>query len=215
MRRTSYDPHARVASFRALCLFVAVLAWSAVACKQSAESGDHASATTTTRGPSQTPLADAAADVQEQSVVPYAHAELGALQVNSINARPVDWFDVLQNGKRAFTDNPPLLNSSIELPPGAYVVDVNRTQRQVTIERGKKSILWTGDLVVKGEPSHAFWYPMQGGERKLSSNPSLFNSPRALFPGTYKVFVYVSVTTGDEMLEDAEVKAAKKTELEK
>ena len=153
--------------------------------------------------------------MQEQSVVPYPHAELGALQVNSINADPVDWFDVLQNGKRAFAGNPRLLNSSIELPPGIYVVDVNRTQRQVTIERGKKLTLWTGDLVVNGQPSHAFWYPMQGGERKLSSNPSLLNSPRAFFPGTYKVFVYVSVTTGDELLGDAEVKAGKKAELKK
>lgn len=212
MSSTFYFSRPRAERFRAVCLLIAVLAWNGVACKQSSESS--AADTTTPERAAQAPLVDPG-DIQEQSVVPYESAEVGAVEVKSINAQPVDWFDVLQNGKRAFAGNPPLLNSSIELPPGAYIVDVNRTQRQVTIQAGGKTILWTGDLVVNGEPHHAFWYPMQGNERKLSSNPSLFSSARALFPGTYTVFVYVSVTSGDELLGEAEVKAGKKTELKR
>src|SRR5262245_22772909 len=90
--------------------------------------------------------------LKEDSVVAYESKTHGALQVRSLNAKPVDWFDVLQNGKRAFSGNPRLLNGTLELAPGAYVVDVNRTQRKVIIEAGKKAILWTGELVVEGQP---------------------------------------------------------------
>ena len=180
-----------------------------VACRQP-ESVENV---TTTSPPST--AGEAPKEVAERSVVPYDRADVGGLEVKSIDASPVDWFDVRQNGKRAFDGNPRLLNTSIELAPGEYDVDVNRTQRKVAIEAGKKTILWTGNLVVEGEPSHAFWYPMQGNERKLSSNPSLLNSSRALFPGTYTVYVYVSVTTGDELLGDAEVKPGQKTALTK
>jgi hypothetical protein len=148
-------------------------------------------------------------------IVPYESETLGAVEVKSVDASPVDWFDVLQNGKRAFEGNPKLLNTALELSPGTYVVDVNRTQREVTLEAGKKTILWTGDLVVEGEPSHAYWYPMQGGERRLSSNPALLNRPRALFPGSYTVYVHVSVTTGDQLLGEAVVKAGEKTVVKK
>ncbi len=150
---------------------------------------------------------------KEESVVAYDSKTHGALQVKSVGDKPVDWFDVLQNGKRAIDGNPRLLNSTVELPPGTYVVDVNRTQRKVTIEAGKKTILLTGELVVEGQPAGAYWYPMQAKERKLAANPPILNSPRALFAGTYTVFVHVSVTERDKNLGPAEVKPGKKTVL--
>lgn len=150
---------------------------------------------------------------KEESVVAYDSKTHGALEVKSVGAKPVDWFDVLQNGKRAFAGNPRLLNNTLELAPGAYVVDVNRTQRKVTIDAGKKTILWTGDLVVEGQPPSDYWYPMQGKERRLASNPPLLNRARALFPGTYTVFVHVSVGMDDKNLGQAEVKAGGKTVL--
>ncbi len=194
-----------------VCL-LAVLAWS---CRES-----RTTITTTAQPPSQAPAASTATEaapkeVVEQSVVRHDRADVGALEVKALDPKSGDWFDVLRDGKRAFSGNPRLLNSTIELPPGDYVVDVNKTQRPITLEAGKKIVLWTGELEVAGEPSHAFWYPMQGSERKLSSNPPLFNRSRALFPGTYTVFVYVSVTTGDERLGDAEVRPAQKTVLRK
>jgi hypothetical protein len=154
-----------------------------------------------------------AAAPQEESVVAYASKTHGALQVKSVGAEPVDWFDVLRDGKRAFDGNPKLLNATLELAPGAYVVDVNRTRRKVTIEAGKKVVLATGELVVEGQPASAYWYPVQGKERKLASNPPILNRARALFPGTYTVFVHVSVTVNDKNLGAAEVKAGRKTVL--
>lgn len=93
-------------------------------------------------------------------------------------------------------------------------MDVNRTQRSVTVEAGHKTILWTGDLVVRGEPETAYWYPVQGEERTLSANPPLLNKARALFPGTYTVFVHTSVTVPDHDLGAAEVEAGTTTVLE-
>ena len=195
------------------CFLVAVLVWNVVGCRESRNSVDGAAVTTTTYGETASPAA--AADVQEHSVVPYERTDVGALEVRTVGSDPAEWFDVLQNGKRAIQGNPPLLNSSIELPPGTYVVDVNRTQRPVTIEGGRKSILWTGDLVVQGEPSHAYWYPVQGDRRMVTSNPPLFNRSVALFPGTYTVFAFVTVDRGNERLGEAEVRAGRTTELQK
>lgn len=190
----------------AVTLLVGVLA-----CRRA--EGPDASGGTVTNGSAPAAGESTATAPGEDTVVAYGDAARGALEVKSISAEPVDWYDVLRDGKRAFDGNPKLLNTTLELAPGTYVVDVNRTQREVTIEPGKKAILWTGELVVEGEPSHAYWYPMQGNERRLSSHPALLNSARALFPGTYTVFVYESITTGDERLGDAEVKAGQKTVL--
>src|SRR5439155_1260197 len=75
---------------------------------------------------------------KEESTVAHDSKTRGALQVKSVGARPSDWFDVLQNGKRAIPGNPTLLNGTVELAPGTYIVEVNRTQRKVTIAVGKK-----------------------------------------------------------------------------
>ena len=102
----------------------------------------------------------------------------------------------------------------VPLPPGTYVVDVNRTQRTVTVEAGRKVVLRTGDLVVRGQPESAYWYPLQGQVRTLSANPPLLNRARALLPGTYTVFVHTSVTVPDRDLGAAEVVAGRTTALE-
>jgi hypothetical protein len=77
-------------------------------------------------------------------VVPYDSETRGALQVKGVRAESSGWFDVLRDGKGILAAAQPLLNSTVELAPATYVVDVNRTQRKVTIEAGKKTILLTG-----------------------------------------------------------------------
>ena len=123
------------------------------------------------------------------------------MEVKSVGEKTSDWFDVLQNGKRAFGGNPPLLNKTIELAPGAYVVRVNRTERKVTIEAGKKTVLLTGELVVEAKKGTPGWYtPYQGEEAKVTAAPPLLNSPLALFPGKYTVFYRAGGAGNEESL---------------
>jgi hypothetical protein len=157
---------------------------------------------------------EASEPVEAERVVAYDSETHGAVQVNGVSANPVDYFDVLRDGERAFAGNPRLLNNAVEVPPGTYAVDVNRSQRTVTVAAGGKVVLWTGDLVVRGEPSSAYWYPMQGEERMVTANPALLGKARALFPGTYAVFVHTSVTVPDHDLGVAEVVAGRTTVLE-
>jgi hypothetical protein len=55
---------------------------------------------------------------------------------------------------------------------------------------------------------------MQGEERMVTANPALLGKARALFPGTYAVFVHTSVTVPDHDLGAAEVVAGRTTVLE-
>ena len=148
---------------------------------------------------------------KEQSVVDYDSKTYGAVQVKSASEKPGDSFNVRQDGKRDFMGPPELLNSTLELAPGTYVIDVNRTQRKVTIEAGKKTILLTGDLVVESKREGTFWVPKQGKETRLASNPPVVNSRVALFPGTYTVYINVGAGVDIKSLGAAEVKAGKKT----
>jgi hypothetical protein len=147
---------------------------------------------------------------KEQSVVDYDSKTHGAVQVKSVGDKPGDWFTVLRDGKRAFKGNPPRLNNTLELAPGAYVVEVNRTQRKVDIEAGKKRILWTGELIVESNRKGNSWIPKQGKETKLAANPPVVNSSVALFAGTYTVYLNLGVG-GLKNLGEAEVKPGKKT----
>jgi hypothetical protein len=155
-----------------------------------------------------------AESLKDESVVAYDSKTKGALQVNVDQKDPVDSFDVLQDGKRIGNGNPKILNGTVELAPGVYVVDVNRTQRKVTIEAGKKTILWTGELVVEGKPSTMAWYAMKGKVKLTSTGVEpLLNRASPLFPGTYTVFVDTSLTGQDKSLGEAQVKAGRKTVL--
>jgi hypothetical protein len=157
---------------------------------------------------------DKADPPKEVSSVPHDSKTHGAVQVRSVNPRPVDWFIVLKGDKQVDLGNPPLLDSTVELAPGKYTVEVNKTRREVTIEAGKKTVVWTGELVVEGKG--ASWYtPYQGKDKKLVSNPPVLNRPTPLFAGTYTVTVEVSTAKGPEekKLGDAEVKPGKKTVL--
>src|SRR5262245_65703794 len=78
---------------------------------------------------------------KEESVAAYDSKTRGALQVKTVSERTSEWFVVEQNGKAAYPAAPPLLNGTLELAPGEYLVSVNRTQRKVTIEAGKKTTL--------------------------------------------------------------------------
>jgi hypothetical protein len=151
---------------------------------------------------------------KEQTVEAYDSRTKGAIQVNTANKDSTDWFDVLQDGKRAFDGAPKLLNTTLELAPGTYVVDVNKTQRKVTVEAGKKAVLWAGELVVEGKPATMAWYAMQGKVKLTSTGVEpLLNRASPLFPGTYAVFVDTSLTGADKSLGEAEVKAGRTTVL--
>lgn len=145
-------------------------------------------------------------------MAPYEHETLGALQVMSASPNPVYWFQVRRNDS-AMPGNPPLLNSTVELAPGNYDVNVNRTRRPVTIEAGRKTILWTGDLVVEGGVSSAYWYAIEGTESRYTSNPPLVGTPLALFPGSYRAVVVTSVTVPSDTMGPADVVAGRRTTL--
>ena len=125
----------------------------------------------------------------EMTSEPYPSDTLGAVQVTSASPSPRDWFEVLQGERRAYSGAPPMLGGTVELTPGSYELDVNHTRRTVTIEAGHKLIVRTGDILVTGEPEGAYWYPMQGTERRITSNPSTLNAQRAFFAGDFEVFV--------------------------
>jgi hypothetical protein len=197
------------------CLFgltLLMIVIGVVACRGRTEQEVAETPAVTTDTPEAT-ASEAPAAVQEQSVEAHGSTTHGALQVRSIQENPTDWFTVLQDGKNVLPGNPELLNKTVELPPGTYEVVVNQTQRTVTIETGKKTTLWTGELIVEGGPDGAFWYPMEGTERRLTSNPPIVNASVDLFPGTYTVFVHVIVGQPDDNLGTAEVRAGQRTAL--
>lgn len=148
---------------------------------------------------------------KEESVVPYDSKTHGALETRTVSDKTAQWFDVQKDGKRAYTGAPPVLNSMIELAPGSYVVSVNRTERKVTIEAGKKTILLTGELMVEGpKGSTDFYAPFQGKERRLATVEPTVNTATALFAGKYTVRLFGSKARD---LGEAEVKAGKRTVL--
>jgi hypothetical protein len=150
---------------------------------------------------------------KEQSVVEYDSKTHGAVQVKSASPNPVHWFDVLKNGKSALDGKVRLLDGQEELPPGTYVVRVNRTERKVTIEAGKMTILLTGDLMVESKREGVFWFPKQGKENRFANNMPIVNARMALFPGTYDVYMKAEdgAPNDTKLLGKAEVKAGKKT----
>lgn len=154
----------------------------------------------------------AAASARQDSTVAYESAANGALQVMSVSD-PVNWFLVFRDSTPAIDGNPPLLNSTVELAPGEYQVDVNRTRRAVTIVAGLRTIVWTGDLAVEGGSTSDYWYPSQQGERRVTSNPPLVGRPLPLFPGSYLVIVHGSVTVPPDTLGPADVIAGRTTTL--
>ena len=190
-------------------LLSALLALALAGCRESGP-GDQGGGRATGAGAT---ASREAATPRTDTVVPYENATQGAIEVRTVVAGSGDWFYALQNGKRVGSSSPPLLNSTLEVPPGSYTVSVNKTQREITVEAGKKTVLWTGALAVEGTPTSAYWYPQQGGKTMLDSNPSLMNTPRSLFPGTYTVYVNASVATGAERVGDAVVTPGETTVL--
>lgn len=152
---------------------------------------------------------------KELSVEAYDSATHGAVQVVVGDTTPTDSFDVLQNGKRV-AGAPKLLNATLKLPAGEYTIAVNNTRRKVTIEVGKKCVLWTGQLKVEGEPKTTAWYAMDGAVKLTSSGVEpLLNKALPLFAGTYEVFVDTSLTGKDQSLGKAEVKVGRTTVLKR
>jgi hypothetical protein len=146
----------------------------------------------------------------EMSEIAYDSKTHGALEVRGDTG---DWILINRDGKKAGPAVPPKLNTTVELEPGAYEVSVNRTQRAIKVQVGKKTVLQTGTLVVEGKG--ADWYaPYQGKERKTSDAPPKLNAPIALFPGSYTVLVRV----GDKnvkLTDAAQIAAGQKTVLKR
>jgi hypothetical protein len=152
-----------------------------------------------------------AAARKEQTVVDYDSKTRGAVQVNSASENPGDSFNVLPDGKKEFLGQPELLGGTRELEPGAYAIVVNRTQRTVKVEAGKKIVLLTGDLTVESKRQGTIWTPKQEKESKYASNPPVVNTRIALFAGTYEVWINVGDTINLQPFGKAEVKPGEKT----
>jgi hypothetical protein len=147
------------------------------------------------------------AEGKEVVVEPYRKADVGALQVKG---QTRNWFTVYQGEKRVGPAIETLLNGVIELPPGEYDVFVNRTKRTVKVSAGKKTVVATGTLLVKGTGS---WYtPYEGKEARVASVQPTVDSPISLFAGTYSVVVQVG-TRSETLAADAKVVAGKTTTL--
>jgi hypothetical protein len=146
---------------------------------------------------------------KEESVEPFDSRTTGAVELKGDTK---DWYEVLKDGKRAYSGAPPLLNNMVELSPGEYEVAINKTTRPIKIEKGKKLVLLTGALVVEGRKAN-FYAPYQGTERKVSANPRKLNTPMSLLPDTYRVELNVDVNRQVVLSDGVKVVAGKKTVL--
>ena len=77
---------------------------------------------------------------KEEAIEPFDSRTTGAVQLNGDTE---DWFEVLKDGKRAYSGAPPLLNNMVELSPGEYDVAVNKSTRTIKVEKGKMTGRWT------------------------------------------------------------------------
>jgi hypothetical protein len=153
---------------------------------------------------------------KEQRVDAYDSAKHGALLVKAVRDKSDDWYMVFQNGKQLAPPGKPLLNTTVELAPGDYVVRVNRTERKVNIKAGKKTTLLTGELVVEAKKDTPGWYiPSRWKENMLAGNPPDLNSPISLFAGKYKVTYREGGASKPQDLGEAEVKAGRTTVLKR
>jgi hypothetical protein len=151
---------------------------------------------------------------KEQTQENYDSKTKGALQVKSVTGKSGDWFMVFQNGKQLVPPGKPLLDKTVELAPGDYVVRVNATERKVSVRTGKKTTLLTGELVVEAAKGTPGWYiPYVGKDKKLASNPPVLNSPISLFAGKYTVIWYEGGVGKREDLGQVQVKAGQRSVL--
>ncbi len=153
---------------------------------------------------------------KEQTTQDYDSRTQGALEVTAVSKKPSDWFIVEQDGKTVLKGTPPLLNTSVELAPGEYVIKVNRTQRKVTIAAGKKTVLGTGELIVEAAEGAPGWYtPYLGKEAMVAASPPRLNVPIALFAGKYQVTWTEGGASKKVDLGEAELKPGQRTTLKK
>jgi hypothetical protein len=151
-----------------------------------------------------------AEEPKEISVEPFDSKTTGAVQVTG---QTRDLFEVQKDGKKAYAGAPPLLNKMVELTPGEYEIEVNKTTRTVKVEVGKTIVVHTGTLVVEGKKAN-FYAPYQGRERKVTANPRKLNTPMALLPGTYRVELNVEVNKQVVLADGVKITADKKTTLQ-
>ena len=159
---------------------------------------------------SQSPqAAGQAEEPKEISTEPFDSKTTGAVQVKGDTR---DLFEVQKDGKKAYAGAQPLLNKTVEVSPGEYEIEVNKTTRTVKVEVGQKVVVLTGTLVVEGTKAN-FYAPFQGKERKVTANPRKLNTPMALLPGTYRVELNVGVNKQVVLADGVKIAAGKKTSL--
>jgi hypothetical protein len=137
-------------------------------------------------GESSTPESSKGPVTLEVITADHANPGKGALEVTGDTR---DMLLISKDGKR-LPGNPPLLKETIELDPGDYLVDLNKTTRNVKIRAGKKLILRSGSIVVTKKDA-GFWFPKKGGENLYATNPPASGAALSLFPGVYDVYVNV------------------------
>lgn len=145
----------------------------------------------------------------EVTVEPWQNPAAGAIAVLGDTS---DWFDVARDGTRATPGAPPLLDSTVEVPPGTCQVRVNNTERTVSVAAGEKTVLRTGTLIVEGSEAN-FWAPYLGEERLVALNPPILSSPLALLPGSYRVELNVEQNRRLVLAEGVAVEPGRTTTL--
>lgn len=145
----------------------------------------------------------------EVVVEPWSSTAAGAIAVLGDTR---DWFDVLRDGARATPGAPPLLNATVEVPPGTYQVRVNNSERTVSVTAGEKTVLRTGTLVVEGTEAN-FWAPYLGEERLAAANPPTLDAPLALLPGSYRVELNVGQSRQIVLADGVAVRPGQTTKL--
>ena len=76
--------------------------------------------------------------------------------------------------------------TSVELPPGFYVVRLNGTRANVRIKAGRRVEVPAGSLVVSGSGADNYYVADSAGERDLTGYRRT-GAPVELLPGTYVV----------------------------
>jgi hypothetical protein len=150
---------------------------------------------------------------KELSVEDYDSKTRGALQVKAVRPSVGDCF-IVEKGGKGIGGVPPVLNSTVELDPGEYVVSVNRTSRKVTIEAGKKAILRAGEVVVEGKEGAGGWYNItEGKEGRGPTVPPGVGGAVSLFAGRYNVIWSEGAVGRREDFGEVEVKVGERTTL--
>jgi hypothetical protein len=75
-------------------------------------------------------------------------------------------------------------NTSVELPPGSYILDLNNTTQPITVRAGQSSTVTAGTAMVAGTGKDRYFARDVAGKSLTNADT---NTPIELFPGNYIV----------------------------